>query len=224
MPGGQVRQIALHRMELAEEQPVWVDAHHRVGPGAEHAPHVVAIAATDIKDALAAQVQMRRYACPFPVRTPLGVHMHAEHIERPFAPGRKAEQCVMGDGACRLVAVCLQPKGLAQLHGARLDIRQRVDRAPPARQVTMANGKFGVELLLQAVGPGSQRGAGQTPGKRGEVEIHGRAISEAKFRHWNQGSTLVKPASSRRWRWVSKLSGFITFSMALRFWAISSSL
>ena len=47
-------------MELAEEQPVRVDTDHAVSTGAEHAPHVVTIAAADVEDALAGKVQMRR--------------------------------------------------------------------------------------------------------------------------------------------------------------------
>ncbi len=224
MPGRQLVEVALHGVELAEEQPVRIDAHHRVGAGAEHPPHVVAVAAADVEDALAGEIQMRRHALPFPVRTPFGIHVHAEDVERPLAPRRQAEQRIMGGGARRLVAIAFQAEGFAQLDGNGLDIRQRVDRALPARQVAVANGELGFQLLLQAIGPGGQRGAGQAPGEGCQVEVHGRAISEAKFRHWNQGTTLEKPASSSRWRWVSRLSGFITFSMALRFWAISSSL
>ena len=126
--------------------------------------------------------------------------MHTEHIEGPFAPGRQAEQCVTGDGACRLVAIGIQPEGIAQLNGVRLDVRQCIDCPPPARQIAVTDGELGVELLLQAVGPGRQWGASQAPGEGSQVEIHGRAISEAKFRHWNQGTTLEKPASSKRWR------------------------
>ena len=47
-------------MELAEEQPVRVDTDHAVSTGAEHAPHVVTIAAADVEDALAGKVEMRR--------------------------------------------------------------------------------------------------------------------------------------------------------------------
>ena len=224
MPDRQRIEVALHGVELAEEQPVRIDTDNRVGARTEHAPHVIAVAAADIEDALAGQVQVRGNAVPLPIRAPFGVDMHAEHIEGPFAPRRQAEQSIVCDGTCGLVAVGLQPEGITQLHPTRLDIRQCFDGTAPARQVAVANGEFGVELRLQAVGPGRQRGAGQAPGEGSQVEIHGRAIREAKFRHWNQGTTLEKPASSNRWRWVSRLSGFITFSMALRFCAISSSL
>src|SRR5690606_41543450 len=117
---------------------------------------------------------------------------------------------IMGGGARRLVAIAFQAEGLAQLDGNGLDIRQRVDRASPARQVAVANGELGFQLLLQAIGPGGQRGAGQPPGQGRQVAVHGRAISEAKFKHWNQGTTLEKPASSNRWRGVSRPSGFMT--------------
>ena len=53
VPGGQVGQVTLDRLELAEEQPVRVDTDHTVGPGAEHPPLVIAVAATDIQYALA---------------------------------------------------------------------------------------------------------------------------------------------------------------------------
>ena len=82
---------------------------------------------------------------------------------------------------------------------------------------------FLVELRLQGVGPFGQRSAGQTAGEWGQIN-HGKAINEAKLRHWNHGTTFENPAASRRSRCSSRLSGFMTFSMALRFWAISSSL
>ncbi len=61
MPGVGLRQVALHRLELAEEQPVGVDTDHRVRPGAEHAPHVITVAAAYIEDALAFEIQVRGY-------------------------------------------------------------------------------------------------------------------------------------------------------------------
>ncbi len=211
-------------MELAEEQPVRVDPDHAVGTGTEHAPHVVAVAATDVEDAFAGQIQVRRDPVPLPVRAPLGIDMHAEHVERTLAPWREPHQRIVGGLARGVVTGRVEAEAVTQfdLHGRQR--RQRIDGTPPARQITVTNREFGVQLLLNAVGPGGQRGAGQAPGEGSQVEVHGRAISEAKFRHWNQGTTLEKPASSSRWRWVSRLSGFITFSMALRFWAISSSL
>ncbi|MNZ50028.1 hypothetical protein D3C78_678090 [compost metagenome] len=59
VPGVRFGQVALHRLELAEEQPVRVDTDHAVRAGAEHAPHVIAVAAADIEDALAFEVQVR---------------------------------------------------------------------------------------------------------------------------------------------------------------------
>ena len=79
-------QKALHGLELAEEQPVGVDADYAVGACAEHAPHVVAVAAAHIEDALALEVDMRRDPRPFPVRVPLGIDVNAKQVERAFAP------------------------------------------------------------------------------------------------------------------------------------------
>ena len=62
VPGGLLLQKALNGLELAEEQPVGVDADHAVGACAEHAPHVITIAAANIEDALALKVDVRRHA------------------------------------------------------------------------------------------------------------------------------------------------------------------
>ena len=108
----------------------------------------------------------------------------------------------------------VSPKGIAEHLG---------QRRLPALQVAVAFLHFLVELRLQGVGPFGQRCAGQTAGEGGQIN-HGKAINEAKLRHWNHGTTFENPAASRRSRCSSRLSGFMTFSMALRFWAISSSL
>ncbi|MCY1285484.1 hypothetical protein D9M69_373250 [compost metagenome] len=115
---------------------------------------------------------------------------------------------------------------MQQFEPFRMQRWQGVDRRAPAFQVAMTDGELAVEQAGQVGGPVLQRGSGQALLQAVEVESadHGRAISEAKLRHWNQGTTLRKPAASRRSRCRSRLSGFITFSMALRFWAISSSL
>ncbi|MNT69982.1 hypothetical protein D3C72_2083350 [compost metagenome] len=90
----------------------------------------------------------------------------------------------------------------------------------------MAHRELGIELPGKVGCPVLQGSARQRLLQGVEVQRtnHGRAISEAKLRHWNQGTTLEKPAASRRARCSSKLSGCMTFSRALRFWAISSSL
>ncbi|MNJ55678.1 hypothetical protein D3C77_511860 [compost metagenome] len=59
VPGRQLWQVALNRLELAEEQPVGIDADHAVGTGTEHAPLVVTVAAADIENALALEIQVR---------------------------------------------------------------------------------------------------------------------------------------------------------------------
>ncbi len=102
-------------MELAEEQPVRVDTDHAVSTGAEHAPHVVTIAAADVEDALAGKVEMRRDPGPFPVRAPFGVHMHAEYLERPLAPRRQPHKRLAGGLACGFVAGGREAETFAQL-------------------------------------------------------------------------------------------------------------
>ncbi|MNZ86395.1 hypothetical protein D3C78_1052140 [compost metagenome] len=229
VPGRQVGQVVLHGEELAEEQPVGIDADHAVGAGAEHAPLVVAVAAADIQHALAGKIQMRGDPCPLPVRVPLGIDMHAEQLERPLAPGDQALERLLQGGALLAAAGAGQGEAFGQLAVLDGQRRQGVDGGLPAGQVAVAAGQLVGEQLGQGGRPGGQRRAAQTVEQGGEVgaggEVgHGRAISEAKLRHWNQGMTFEKPAASRRSRCSSRLSGFITFSMALRFWAISSSL
>ncbi|BCQ64508.1 hypothetical protein PBOI14_62580 [Pseudomonas sp. Boi14] len=223
MPYRRLRQVTLHRLELAEEQPVGVDADHAVGTGAKHAPHVVAIAAADIEDALALKVQVRGDPRPLPVRTPFGVHVHAEQVERALAPRRQAHQCGAHLRPSGVVAVGVQAQAIDQVDFAGLDLGQCIQGALPALQVAMAFFHLGVELGLQPIGPGGQGRTRQTASEGGQIN-HGRAINEAKLRHWNHGTTFENPAASRRSRCSSRLSGFMTFSMALRFWAISSSL
>src|SRR5690606_22325964 len=120
-------------------------------------------------------------------------------------------------------AGAIQTELLLQLDGFRMQRRQSVQRLAPTGQVAMATRQFVGELLRQLGRPGGQRGTGQMPGQRSEIN-HGRAISEAKLRHWNQGTTWEKPAASKRSRCCCRLSGCMMCSMALRFWAISSSL
>ena len=210
-------------MELAEEQPVRVDTDHAVSTGAEHAPHVVTIAAADVEDALAGKVEMRRDPGPFPVRAPFGVHMHAEYLERPL---RHGDSPISASRVAWRVASSQGPRG-GNIRAARsASASAPVAHRRPGASAADRHGRWRVwrPVAVERRWP-RQRVVCRPGARRGsEVEIHGRAISEAKFRHWNQGTTLEKPASSRRWRWVSRLSGFITFSMALRFWAISSSL
>ncbi|MNL21991.1 hypothetical protein D3C87_1433080 [compost metagenome] len=223
VPGVRLGQVALHRLELAEEQPVRVDTDHAVRAGAEHAPHVITVAAADIEDALAFQVQVRGDPRPLPVRAPFGIDVHAEQVERPLAPWRQSHQRSAHLRAGLVAAISIQLQAIEQIDFARLDLRQGVQRALPAFQVAMALFHFLVELRLQGVGPIGQRRAGQTAGEGRQIN-HGKAINEAKLRHWNHGTTFENPAANRRSRCSSRLSGFMTFSMALRFWAISSSL
>src|SRR5690606_41723543 len=120
----------------------------------------------------------------------------------------------------------VQGKAFAQLHTLWRQRGQALQRGLPTRQVTVADGQLGSDLFAQAVCPARQRAALQLIAQTLQIKAldHGRATSEAKFRHWNHGTTWLKPASSKRWRCTSRLSGFMTFSRALRFWAISSSL
>ena len=116
VPHWLIRQVALHRQELAEEQPVGVDADHAVCARTEHAPHVVAVAATDIEDAFAGQVQVRGDALPFPVRAPFGVDVYAEQLERPLAPGNQALQSGFQLRAGGVIAGAAEGEALQQLH------------------------------------------------------------------------------------------------------------
>ena len=107
-------------MELAEEQPVGIDAHDAVGTGAEHAPHVVAVAAADIEDALAGQIQVRGHPRPLPVRAPLGVDVHAEQLEGALAPGDQALQGGPQRSAGGLVTGGVEAQCITQFDLARL--------------------------------------------------------------------------------------------------------
>ncbi len=152
--------------------------------------------------------------------------MHAEHVKRSLAPGDQAAQGGFQGFAGGVVTAAVEAECVQQVDLLGLERRQRLDGGVPARQVAVADGQLGVDLRRQVGAPVLQRTAGQPGLQRIEIETtdHGRAISEAKLRHWNHGTTLLKPAASRRSRCCSRLSGFITFSMALRFCAISSSL
>ncbi|MCY1448165.1 hypothetical protein D9M71_648190 [compost metagenome] len=149
--------------------------------------------------------------------------MHAKQVERPFAPRRQAHQCLAHLRAGVVVAVAVQAQPVDQVDFAWLQGGQGIERAAPAVEVTVALLQLGFQLRLQALRPGSQGRARQTADEGGQID-HGRAINEAKLRHWNQGTTFEKPAARRRSWWASRVSGRITFSMALRFWAISRSL
>ena len=115
VPGVGSRQVTLYRLELAEKQPVGIDANHAVSTGAEHAPHVVAVATTHIEEAFAFEVQVRRDPRPFPVRAPFGVHMHPEQIERPLAPRAQAHQRGMHLRAGRVIAIGVEGQTVKQV-------------------------------------------------------------------------------------------------------------
>ncbi|MNQ31218.1 hypothetical protein D3C85_445850 [compost metagenome] len=160
---------------------------------------------------------------------PLSVDVYAEQLERPLAPGDQALERLFQGGALLAAAGTGQREAFGQFTLLDAQRRQCIDGGLPAGQVAMAASQLVGEQLGQGGCPGGQWCAAQAVEQGGEVgadgEVgHGRAISEAKLRHWNQGMTFEKPAASRRSRCSSRLSGFITFSMALRFWAISSSL
>ncbi|MNP47557.1 hypothetical protein D3C76_1416190 [compost metagenome] len=152
--------------------------------------------------------------------------MHAEHVERALAPGNQPLQRGLELLAGRLIALTLQGEVAIQFGGGRDQLRQAVHGRQPALEVAMAIFDLGLQLRSEGLAPGLQGRASQLALQAGEGETfdHGRAIIEEKLRHWNHSTTLEKPASSRRWRWVSKVSGRMTFSMAVRFWAISRSL
>src|SRR5471032_634215 len=149
--------------------------------------------------------------------------MHAKQVERAFAPRAQAHQRSAHLCAGGVVAIGVKGQAIEQIDFAGLDLRQRIQRTMPTLQVAMTLFHLAIELRLQALGPHGQRSADQMAGEGGQIN-HGKAINEAKLRHWNHGTTFENPAANRRSRCSSRLSGFMTFSMALRFWAISSSL
>src|SRR5574344_254286 len=166
---------------------------------------------------------MWHHPLPLPVGTPFGIHMHAKQVKRPLAPGMQAAQ---GIGQLLALPVATGTVQLYRILQVVLFQRQRrhgLYRVHPARQVTMAGIKALIELVLYRARPVFKRCAVQMAGKGSKVD-HGKAIREAKLMHWNHRCTRLKPASCRRWRCSSRLSGSMTFSMARRFWAISSSL
>ena len=167
VPGGQVRQVALHGLELAEEQPVGVDADHAFGAGTEHPPLVVAVAATDIQHAPAAQVEVWSDPRPLPVRAPFGVDMHAKQVERPLAPGRQAEQRIAHLLAGGVIAIVIEGEAVQQVDLARQHGRQGVQRRLPTAEVAVADGHLGVQLLLQVIGPVFQGRTLQALNQRG---------------------------------------------------------
>lgn len=223
---GSFRQVALGGEELAEEQPVRIDPDHAFRAGAEHAPLVVAVAAADVEDAFATQFDMWRDTLPFPVGTPFGIDLYAEEVERPLAPGNQPLQRFLHLRLQRRIVVAVQGEALGQFDLRRGHLGQALDRAPPTGQVAVAFLDARGDLRGQAGRPAVQRRAGEVSleGVEGEVLDHGRAIIEAKLRHWNHWLTRLKPAASSRSRCSSKVSGSMTFSSALRFCAISSSL
>ena len=91
-----VVQIPLHRQELEHEQQARIDTHNPLCPGSGHPPAVIAGAAAHIQDSAPVQVrQVRGHTVPFPVRTPFGINVGAEKLERAFAPGHQAAQALL---------------------------------------------------------------------------------------------------------------------------------
>ena len=235
---GRVAQVALEGLELQRKQGRGVDADDLGGPGAAHAPAVVAVTAAHVQHPPRAEgLDVRGQAIPFPVRAPLRVDVYAEQLEGAFAPGMQAaqrpEQGVATPGR--------QVLGAADSYGARVEVAlvhrrrgQGAQRLLPARQIPVASrAQAGGQLRGQQRGPGRQGAASpallQPLGvDRGEVararSIHLSAISEAKLKHWNHTSQDVNPAPRRRSRCASRVSGISTLSRASRLAAISSSL
>ncbi len=62
------------------------------------------------------QVEMRGDALPFPVRTPFGVDMHVEQLERALAPGNQPLQSGFQLRADGVIAGAAEGEALQQLH------------------------------------------------------------------------------------------------------------
>ena len=220
--------IALQSLELDDIQGSGINTDHLCGAGAEHAPAVITAATADIEYPSPGQwFQAREQAIPLPVRAPLGVDVNAKQVKGPLAPGSQLLQggvqlrSQLGAGIVRATdtdGVTVQ----VNLGGG--DVRQFIQRCQPLWQVGVAPAvEVAVDFSLQAIRPARQWTA--RPALHQCLEIdHFRATSEAKLKHWNQTSQLLKPALPMRCLWVSSVSGINTFSRALRFWAISRSL
>ena len=222
VPGGQLRQVTFHRMELAEEQPVRVDTDHAVSTGAEHAPHVVTIAAADVEDALAGKVQMRRDPGPFPVRAPFGVHMHAEYLERPLAPRR---QPISASRVAWRVASSQGPRG-GNIRAARsASASAPVAYRRPGASAADRHDRWRVwrPVAVERRWPRQRVVCRPAPGEG----VRSRFMAGRSAKRNSGIGTRARPWKSRPRAGVG--DGFpgyraSSFSMALRFWAISSSL
>ncbi len=221
-------QVLLQGPVLHHEQRGRVDADHLRSPGAQHPPAVVAAAAAHVEHPAAGQaVDGIGQAIPLPVGAPLGVDMYAKQLEGTLAPGvqslQLAAQQVCCVGVRCLVAVGSHPC-LIEPDTARRHIGELLQYLQPAGKVAVTlRGQSPGNLAGQQLRPGVHVSAPPAVDK-GLVVDHLSAISEAKLKHWNHTSQLLKPASAMRLRWCARVSGSSTFSMALRLRAISRSL
>ena len=133
-----IRQIAAEMSAghpLHDVQQRRIDPDHQAGARAEHAQAVVAVAAADVEDALAAPIHVRRQPSPFPVGAPFAVDGHTAQPQRSLAPGvqfqqRGAQRLAVGRRRAQFGRVAIQRR-------AGRDARQGVERGSPTGQVTV---------------------------------------------------------------------------------------
>src|SRR5690606_12475485 len=153
--------------------------------------------------------------------------MHAKQLEGSLAPGVQALEGI----AQLLLLHRAQLIGGADTHAvlpfeqARLEVRQLAQAGLPTGQVAMplGIGKAALQGGRQVGQPVLQRGTAQVAVQRGIID-HTWAIIEPKLRHWNQRQVWPNPAACNRSKCACWVSSSMTFSMALRFCAISRSL
>ena len=82
-----IAQQFTHRLKLAQEELGRIDTDRQMCARANHAPHVIATAATDIKNGTSGEIrQVRQDAIPLPVGTPFGIDIDAVQRVRSFTP------------------------------------------------------------------------------------------------------------------------------------------
>ena len=123
------------RQPLHHEQKGGVDADDPFRPGLQHPKPKIAIATSDVENAVTFQVYMRRHPLPFPVRSPLGFDFHPAQAQWTLAPG---VHCHQGIAQCRLVRNHgTQLRDRALQNCSMLGLRQRCQGRLPFQQISV---------------------------------------------------------------------------------------
>ncbi len=137
----------LYGLKLQVEQRRRFDTDDQGRRFGQHAPAVITVAATDVENPAAPQRgQMRQYARPFQVRTPLAVDQYIDKPVRSLAPGhqpfeRRAQRAV-------ILALSSQRDRRGGKVGTDLpDLRQIRKRRGPARIIAMPDQPAGARLF-----------------------------------------------------------------------------